>query len=82
MERARTIFEKIASTYPKRVDLWSVYLDKELQVGDVEVTRSLFERATSLNLSTKKMKYFFKRFLDFEREHGTESTQVGSSVGL
>ena len=28
LERARTIFEKLISTYPKRVDLWSIYIDK------------------------------------------------------
>jgi len=37
--------------------------------------RRLFERATSLNLSTKKMKFFFKRFLTWEKEHGIESQQ-------
>ncbi len=75
VERARTIFEKLVTTYPKRVDLWSVYLDKEQQVGDQAMLRQLYERATSLNLSTKKMKFFFKRFLDFEREHGTADQQ-------
>jgi rRNA biogenesis protein RRP5 len=48
---------------------------QELQVGDHAVTRSLFDRATSLSLSTKKMKFLFKRYLDFERTEGDAATQ-------
>ena len=36
--------------------------------------RHLFERVVSLKLSSKKMKYFFKRYLEFEKEHGTDAT--------
>jgi rRNA biogenesis protein RRP5 len=35
----------------------------------------LFDRATSLSLSTKKMKFLFKRYLDFERTEGDAATQ-------
>ena len=74
-ERGRTIFESILSNYPKHIDLWSVYLDQEIQRGggDVAVVRRLFERVIALNLSSKKMKFFFKRYLDFEKKHGTEA---------
>ncbi len=34
--------------------------------------RRLFERTISLKLSTKKMKFFFKKYLDFERASGNE----------
>lgn len=74
VERARTVFENVLSSYPKRVDLWSQYLDQEHRVGDVAVIRALYERVTTLNLSTKKMKFFFKRYLDFEKQHGTDAT--------
>jgi rRNA biogenesis protein RRP5 len=48
----------------------------ELRVGDLDITRRLFERVTSLPvpLSSKKMKYFFKRWLAFEKEFGTDQT--------
>jgi rRNA biogenesis protein RRP5 len=36
--------------------------------------RHLFERVVSLNLSSKKMKFFFKRYLDFEKTYGTDAT--------
>ncbi|KAJ3056513.1 Protein RRP5 [Rhizophlyctis rosea] len=70
-ERGRTIFEGIMSNYPKRVDLWSIYLDMEIRNGDVDITRRLFERVIKLKLSSKKMKFFFKKYLDFEKSKGT-----------
>ncbi|KAA8497028.1 rRNA biogenesis protein rrp5 [Porphyridium purpureum] len=38
---------------------------------DVVFIRRLFERVCSLNLSSKKMKFFLKRHLEFEREYGS-----------
>lgn len=38
-ERGRTIFEGIISNYPKRVDLWNVYLDQEIKIGQQSVIR-------------------------------------------
>jgi rRNA biogenesis protein RRP5 len=97
-ERGRTIFENILGHYPKRIDLWAIYIDMESKyVGDVEIIRyahahsrmlalggmeililaasialhrHIFDKATSLMLSSKKMKFLFKRYLAFEREHG------------
>lgn len=71
-ERGRGIFEGILRNYPKRLDLWSVYLDQEIKQGDVDRTRSLFERAIQLDLPPKKMKFLFKRYLQFENEQGEE----------
>ena len=34
----------------------------------------LFERAIQLKLSAKKMKFFFNRYLDFEKNYGTVAT--------
>lgn len=36
--------------------------------------RRLFERVINLKLSAKKMKFFFKRYLEFEMAKGDEST--------
>ncbi|ORX72165.1 hypothetical protein DL89DRAFT_265795 [Linderina pennispora] len=60
-ERGRTVFEG-------RVDLWSVYLDMEWGA-----TRKLFERVTSMKHSSKKMKFFFKKWLAFEKAHGDDA---------
>ncbi|PRW55969.1 RNA binding rRNA processing [Chlorella sorokiniana] len=69
-ERGRSLFEGVLRNYPKRLDLWSVYLDQEVAAGDQQRIRALFERATHLELPPKKMKFLFKRYLDYEKKHG------------
>lgn len=32
------------ASYPKRLDLWNVYLDKEIKAGDLRAARNLLER--------------------------------------
>eukprot|EP00912_Choanoflagellata_sp_UC4_P002494 UC4_evm1s1580 len=73
-ERARTIFESILSSFPKRVDIWNVFIDQELRCGDKAIIRDLFERVTAMNLSSKKMKYFFKRYLEYENTEGDDTS--------
>ncbi|KAJ1814570.1 rRNA biogenesis protein rrp5 [Coemansia sp. RSA 2598] len=86
-ERGRTIFEGVLGTYPKRVDLWSVYLDMEIKAVSIhgleepdmgdgcwDATRKLFARVTSMKHSSKKMKFFFKKWLAFEKAHGSDET--------
>ena len=34
--------------------------------------RRLFQRVTSIKFSSKKMKFIFKKWLMFEKAHGTE----------
>lgn len=82
-DRGRSLFEGILRQYPKRTDLWSIYLDQvspfglvvqkpevfsnllmsrnlqEMKLGDTDVIRALFERATSLSLPLKKIKVGF-----------------------
>ncbi|KAJ8754493.1 hypothetical protein K2173_005654 [Erythroxylum novogranatense] len=69
-DRGRSMFEGILREYPKRTDLWSIYLDQEIRIGDVDVIRTLFERATSLSLPPKKMKFLFKKYLEYEKSLG------------
>ena len=38
------------------------------------VCRQLYERAVNLNLAPKKMKFFFKKYLEFEQKFGTEDS--------
>ncbi|GJQ09594.1 hypothetical protein GpartN1_g1385.t1 [Galdieria partita] len=80
IERARTIFENMISSFPKRLDIWNVYLDMEWkQVSteeDKERLRLLFERACSLSLSSKKMKFLFKKYLEFEKTIGGNPERV------
>ncbi|CAH2053972.1 unnamed protein product [Thlaspi arvense] len=71
-DRGRSLFEGVLREYPKRTDLWSVYLDQEIRLGEVDVIRSLFERAISLSLPPKKMKFLFKKYLTYEKAAGDE----------
>ena len=71
-ERARTMFEGILRNYPRRTDIWSVYIDQEIKQGDTQRIRALFERATHLDLNARSMKFLFKRFLEFERSEGDD----------
>ena len=41
------------------------------RTGHIDHARRLYERAVHLKASTKKMKHFFKRYLDFESKHGS-----------
>ena len=89
-ERGATEFESLVSTYPKRVDLWSVYIDMMLKKGEVKkvryvsqlcvltclqiiIFRELFERAIHLKISAKKMAFMFKRYVEFEKAHGSNA---------
>ncbi|KAK1575786.1 hypothetical protein Q3G72_008289 [Acer saccharum] len=72
-DRARSMFEGILREYPKRTDLWSIYLDQEIRLGDVDLIRSLFERAISLSLPPKRMKFLFKKYLEYEKSQGEEA---------
>ncbi|OAD57691.1 Protein RRP5 like protein, partial [Eufriesea mexicana] len=70
-ERAQTLFEQILSSYPKRVDIWSCYVDSLVKSNDIEIARKVLERAIVQILQPKKMKTLFKKFISFEEEHGT-----------
>ena len=39
-ERGRSLFEGVLRNYPKRLDLWSVYLDQEIAAGEQQRIRS------------------------------------------
>lgn len=71
-EQARTTFESLLSHHPKRTDIWSVYADMETKHGDLTKLPSLFERALSLSLKPKKMKFLFKKYLAFAEQHLSE----------
>jgi len=76
-ERGRTIFEGIVAAYPKKLDIWNVYLDQEVKLyaHGGRRARQLFERLVSMKLSTKKMKFLFKKYLAFESKHGSVARQ-------
>lgn len=67
-------------TFPKRYDLWNVFLDAEIRLGEKERVRALFERVTSggssaSKLKSKKAKFFYKKWLDYEDKVGDEKSR-------
>ncbi|GAB1607729.1 protein RRP5 homolog [Argonauta hians] len=76
VQRGRSMFESIVSNYPRRTDLWSIYIDMAMLQGDKEQIRHLFDRVTNLRLSTRKMGFFYKRYLNFEEKNGTKESVV------
>nr|XP_014354054.1 PREDICTED: protein RRP5 homolog [Latimeria chalumnae] len=82
-EHAKAMFESTLSNYPKRTDLWSVYLDMMIKHGSQKEVRYIFERLIHTNLAAKRMKFVFKRYLDYEKKYGTpESTQAVKEKAL
>ncbi|XP_015275588.1 PREDICTED: protein RRP5 homolog [Gekko japonicus] len=73
-EHGKAIFENTLSTYPKRTDIWSVYIDMMIKHGSQKEVREVFERVIHLSLAPKKMKFFFKRYLEYEKKYGTAET--------
>jgi rRNA biogenesis protein RRP5 len=69
-ERGRSMLEGVLRNYPRRLDVWRVYVDQEAKTGGIERARALLERATSLPLPAKKMKGLFRRWLELERDMG------------
>jgi rRNA biogenesis protein RRP5 len=69
-ERGRTIFEGLLSTFPKKVDLWDMYIDLEKSRGNIANTRVLFERMCNTKMKQRRAKFVFKRWLEFEEFAG------------
>ena len=77
-ENGRTMFEGIVSNYPKRMDIWAIYMDMESKHGQGNVTqaRHLFERCLSnehIIKKPKKMKLVFQKYMEYENKMGNKS---------
>ncbi|RNA15089.1 RRP5 -like protein [Brachionus plicatilis] len=72
VERAKTMYDSLLFTYPNRTDIWSVYIDMLVKHEKYEDARFIFNRIIQLGLTVKRMKFIFKKYLDFEKQHGTE----------
>lgn len=70
---AQTIFEKIISSYNKKLNIWFTYIDMMIKQGEIEIARSLFERLVIIKFPLKKLKSIYQKFIDFETKHGDSS---------
>lgn len=62
--------EQIITSYPKRIDVWSQYIDMLLKDEQIDSVRNTFERAVTQKIPIKKMKTILKKFMDFEEKYG------------
>ncbi len=73
-ERARTMCEDLLSRFPKRNDIWLQYIHMEIKFNGADQKMrvdSLFDRAIAVKFSLKKIRAFFKEWLKFANDHGT-----------
>ncbi|KAF2658858.1 rRNA biogenesis protein-like protein RRP5 [Lophiostoma macrostomum CBS 122681] len=68
-ERGRTIFEGLVDLYPKRGDLWDMYLSLEMGHGGEEQVRGLFERMSKA-AKRKRGEKMFARWRAWEEGLG------------
>lgn len=75
-DNARINFENLLSNFPRRNDIWSVYIEYEIKhTQEIEYIRTLFERVTSIKKNLKQMKFFLKKYLEFEQKFGDAKSQ-------
>merc|ERR1712113_261679 len=53
-ERGKTLFETILSNFPRRTDLWSVYVDQLVKTGDTDAARALYRAHCNTGLASKE----------------------------
>jgi rRNA biogenesis protein RRP5 len=78
-ERGRTIFEGLLDSFPRKMDLWNVYLDMEQSLvkqglEDNERVRGLYGRIFAGRIKNKQAQVLFKKWLNFEEDHGDEQS--------
>ncbi|WEJ95456.1 rRNA biogenesis protein rrp5 [Yamadazyma tenuis] len=77
IEQGRSLFEGLINDAPKKIDLWNVYIDKEIKFGkDKSKVEDLFERALGRKLSKKQAKFFFNKWVVFENDNGDEKGAI------
>jgi rRNA biogenesis protein RRP5 len=75
-ERARILFEELLASSPRKTDIWNIYVDKEVKLGNLSGARNLFQRMVTQNVGSKFMKAAFKKYLAFETQYGNMETQL------
>ncbi|KAH8363499.1 hypothetical protein KR084_010954 [Drosophila pseudotakahashii] len=73
-DMAQTLLDDVVTSYPKRIDIWSVYVDMLIKAGQIDSARNVLERAVLQKLKPNKMQVIYKKYLQLEENHGTEAT--------
>jgi rRNA biogenesis protein RRP5 len=76
IEEGRYTFDNIVKEYPKRKDIWFVYIDKEIKYGkNVEKNRKLFERMFNIPFKLSALKSIFKKYSEYEQTNGEKTLE-------
>jgi rRNA biogenesis protein RRP5 len=68
-EEARNMFDNILKNFPKRKDIWFVYIDKEIKFGqNIEKVRQIFDRIFEIKFKINDLKSIMKKSLEFEKK--------------
>lgn len=59
-------------TSHSRTDIWNQYVDLAIKHCSKDTVRELLNRALSKNRKPKKVKFLFKKWLEFEVKEGSE----------
>ncbi|XP_016981439.1 protein RRP5 homolog [Drosophila rhopaloa] len=73
-EMAQTLLDDVVTSYPKRIDIWSVYVDMLIKAGLIDSARNVLERAVLQKLKPNKMQVIYKKYLQLEENHGSDAT--------
>lgn len=76
VNQGQSLFETIVQSDPKRVSVWSTYIDQLVKKNEIDLARRVLDRAVGNKIPFKKMKTLFKKYYQFEKEHGDAERQA------
>ncbi|XP_068153955.1 rRNA biogenesis protein RRP5 [Drosophila tropicalis] len=72
-DMAQTLLDDVVTSYPKRTDIWLVYVDMLIKAQLIDAARNVLERAVVQKLRPNKMQVIYKKYLQLEENFGTEA---------
>jgi len=71
-ERGRTIFEGLIAAFPKRGDVWDIWVDLEKTKGGEakEQVRDVYRRMSGVRMKRRRAMWVFKRWEEYEGQIG------------
>ncbi|OAF64120.1 hypothetical protein A3Q56_08176 [Intoshia linei] len=82
------MFENLLASYPKRLDVWYVYVDQVITSKDYDSARKIFDRMVRIKVSTKNKRQIFKKYIEFSKTHGSPvecakiNTEMSKSLSI
>lgn len=73
--KACSMFESLLAHYPKRLDVWNVFVDLLVKNKDFEKARTVFTRMRALPIRFNKKYTVLRKWRDFEMIHGDEQSK-------